>query len=144
VRIIRFSAAAAIAAVCLTPTLAADVAMPSADECGNKQSQMEMNTCFDVRFKAADAAREKAFLELMVRLDEKQEKALRDVEEAWASYRDKQCAFIGSATEGGSVQPMIVSMCLTDLTEMRTKELAAQVTCEEGDLTCAAPPQPDN
>jgi uncharacterized protein YecT (DUF1311 family) len=141
VRVVHVIAAAAIA---LTPALAAGVAIPTEDECSNRQSQSEMNTCFDVRFKAADAAREKAFLELMVRLDEKQEKALREVEDAWATYRDKHCAFIGSATEGGSVQPMIVSMCLTDLTELRAKELNAQVTCEEGDLTCAAPPLPDN
>jgi uncharacterized protein YecT (DUF1311 family) len=133
-----------VAIATITAALAADFPAPTAEDCGNKTSQSDINTCFDVRYKAADAAHEKAFLELMVRLDETQEKALRDVEDAWVTYRDKHCAFISSATEGGSVQPMIVSMCMTDLTEQRTKELAAQVTCEEGDLTCAAPLAPDN
>ncbi|MDI5349426.1 lysozyme inhibitor LprI family protein, partial [Salmonella enterica subsp. enterica serovar Kentucky] len=38
---------------------------------------------------------------------------------AWIALRDADCALIRSGTEGGSVQPMIASQCLTDKTNER-------------------------
>lgn len=54
--------------------------------------------------------------------------------------RDADCAFISSATEGGSVQPMINNQCLHDKTVEREAWLASLLQCEEGDLSCPLPP----
>ena len=56
------------------------------------------------------------------------------------ALRDADCAFIGSGTEGGSVQPMIVNQCLAEKTVEREAFLASLMQCEEGDLSCPLPP----
>ena len=41
----------------------------------------------------------------------------------WIAYRDGQCELAGFEARGGSMEPMLVSGCLADLTRKRTKEL---------------------
>ena len=125
---------------------AAEPPTPTVDDCGAKQTQTDMNICFGVRYKAADAALEQAYLDLTVRLNEgsASAKLLGEAEDAWEKYRDKHCAFVASATEGGTVQSTILSQCLTDTTEARAQEIRAQLNCVEGDLACVSPQQPDN
>ncbi|WP_241692637.1 lysozyme inhibitor LprI family protein, partial [Enterobacter cloacae] len=59
---------------------------------------------------------------------------------AWIALRDADCNFIGSGTEGGSVQPMIISQCLTEKTVEREAFLASLMQCEEGNLSCPLTP----
>ena len=42
---------------------------------------------------------------------------------AWIAYRDAHCASAGYQARGGTMEPMLVSFCLTDLTQERTKQL---------------------
>lgn len=65
---------------------------------------------------------------------------LKKAQQAWIGLRDADCAFIGSGTEGGSVQPMIVNQCLAEKTAEREAFLATLMQCEEGDLSCPLPP----
>ncbi len=46
-----------------------------------------------------------------------------------------------SGVQGGSIQPMIASMCQTELTKARTEALRRYLDCKEGDLSCPVPAQ---
>ncbi|HXZ10643.1 MAG TPA: lysozyme inhibitor LprI family protein, partial [Paraburkholderia sp.] len=51
-------------------------------------------------------------------------------------WRDAQCDFNTLGSAGGSVHPMVHSICLTQLTQAQTKLLDEQLHCEEGDTSC--------
>lgn len=48
---------------------------------------------------------------------------LLKAQRAWIDYRDGHCTAVGAQYAGGSIQPLIINYCMTDLTEKRTKEL---------------------
>ena len=74
------------------------------------------------------------------RAEAPQRELLKKAQQAWIALRDADCAFIGSGTQGGSIQPMIVNQCLADKTNEREAYLATLMQCEEGDLSCPLPP----
>ncbi|MGO4563764.1 lysozyme inhibitor LprI family protein [Rhizobium sp. 2YAF20] len=104
-----------------------------AADCGNAATQMDMNSCSDQDYQAADAelnAQYKktraAMLELDTGLDASlrgAEKALLAGQRAWIDYRDGECEAEGFQARGGSMEPMLVSGCKATLTRARTKEL---------------------
>ena len=51
--------------------------------------------------------------------------ALKRAQRAWIGYRDGQCELAGFEARGGSLEPLLVSSCLADLTRKRTAELKA-------------------
>ena len=122
----------------LSPAARAANTPPPPDDCASKNTQFEMNGCAELARKKVDAALSKTYQALQKKLTDPDAKALlKDAERAWVVYRDKQCEFESSGVKGGSVEPMVRAMCLQGLTEKRTKELARQVTCQEGDVSCA-------
>lgn len=48
---------------------------------------------------------------------------LLKAQRAWIDYRDGHCEGEGAKYAGGSLRPLIVATCKTDLTEKRTEEL---------------------
>ncbi len=116
-----------------------------ADECLDKaDTQVEMNDCAGKALKAADAALNKAYQEILKRLgdDADAKKLLVGAEKAWLAFRDAECAFSSSSSVGGSIHPMIFAECLTVMTERRVADLTAYLHCEEGDLSCPVPAGP--
>ena len=49
------------------------------------------------------------------------DKALLAAQRAWIAYRDSQCELAGFEARGGSMEPMLVSGCLADLTRKRAR-----------------------
>lgn len=113
-------------------------AQPKRD-CGSENSQGAMNACSLEQWKSADIALNQDYRALLQRMDPKSQKLLRSAQRAWLAYRDAECGFIASATEGGSAQPMVRYGCLLDATEKREEALKFQLSCDEGDLWCIAP-----
>ncbi|MGL4724112.1 MAG: lysozyme inhibitor LprI family protein [Scandinavium sp.] len=111
-----------------------------ADDCGNANNQIEMNTCAANQLKAADSKLNAAYGTAMKRAPEATKTLLRTAQQKWIALRDADCALISSGTEGGSIQPMIHAQCLTDKTVERTAWLESLLNCEEGDLSCPLPP----
>ena len=101
-------------------------------------TQADMNQCADARFKASDAQLNGTYKKVMACLGPTGDGAtsLVDAQRAWLRYRDAECKFQGSASDGGSVQPMVIGSCLASITDRRTKELKDYLTCQEGDLSC--------
>ncbi|MBJ9121589.1 lysozyme inhibitor LprI family protein [Citrobacter koseri] len=111
-----------------------------ADDCANASTQMEMNTCAAAQFQTADKKLNETYQNALKRAEPPQRDLLKKAQIAWIALRDADCALVSSDTEGGSIQPMIASQCMTDKTDEREAFLASLLQCEEGDLSCPLPP----
>ena len=95
--------------------------------CEDAQTQADMNICFGNEYKKADAALNKTYQQLVAMLEDEEKVQLKNVENAWLKYRDANCEFVGDQYKGGSMRPMIVAICLADVTNNRTTELKNQI-----------------
>ena len=111
-----------------------------ADECDKATTQLELNTCSAQQYQAADKKLNQTYQAAIKRAAAPQRDLLKKAQQAWIALRDADCNFIGSGTEGGSVQPMIMSQCLTEKTVEREAFLASLMQCEEGNLSCPLTP----
>ncbi|ELV2842178.1 lysozyme inhibitor LprI family protein [Enterobacter cloacae] len=111
-----------------------------ADECDNATTQLELNTCSAQQYQAADKKLNQTYQSAIKRAAAPQRDLLKKAQQAWIALRDADCNFIGSGTEGGCVQPMIISQCLTEKTVEREAFLASLMQCEEGNLSCPLTP----
>ena len=117
----------------LAALLVAVVAMPAV---GLAQSQMELNQQAGAALQDADRQLNAVYTKLRTCLSPESRARLQSAEEAWIQFRDRECAFIGSPTAGGSIHGMIVAQCQARLTLVRVKDLETQLNCPEGDLSC--------
>jgi uncharacterized protein YecT (DUF1311 family) len=120
-------ALAAIALLLLCRVSAAQSDDPfKGTDCNKAQTQMELNYCADKAFQAEDKTLNALYRKLMASYDAKDQALLRTAEKNWLAYRDSECEFETSGSEGGSIHPMEGSNCLTEKTKARIKELQAQ------------------
>ena len=117
----------------LVVLLAMVVAMPATVLA---QSQMELNQQAGTTLQDADRQLNAAYTKLRTRLGPESRARLQAAEEAWIRFRDRECAFIGAPTAGGSIHGMIVAQCQERLNLVRVKDLESQLNCQEGDLSC--------
>ena len=113
-----------------------------AEPCGANATQLDLDRCADRDFRKADAKLNAAYRRIMDRLtgEARGRKLMAEAQKAWLAFRDAECAFSSSDTEGGSMHPMVVSGCLATLTEARTRTLDGYLACKEGD-SCPLPPR---
>jgi len=124
----------------LSPALAQ--AATDADVCmSTAQSQSAMNRCAGQQFRASDTRLNNQYRELKQRLKASpdQQALLLTAQRRWLAYRDAECAFNASSVAGGSAQPMVRLLCMTQATDQRNKTLDYYLHCSEGDLSCPAP-----
>jgi len=95
--------------------------------------QQEMNRCAAADYQKADAELTKVY----GKLDKTPE--LRAAERAWIAYRDAECAFANSDSEGGTIHSMEVTLCEEKLTNIRAQQLRSYLKCGEGDMGCPVP-----
>ena len=119
-----------IAAAAISMALAALVPPATA------QTQAEMNEQAGVKFHHADAELNTLYRDLMKKVSTPGQAKLHAAQQAWLKFRDAECEFETAGTIGGSINPMVFSHCLTGLTLQRNQQLKAQLTCQEGDLSC--------
>ncbi|OAP43336.1 hypothetical protein AU381_27500 [Sinorhizobium glycinis] len=105
-------------------------------DCQKAVTQMDLNICADQEYQAADAELNKIYREAIAAMQETDKElgaidvayvgaveALKKAQRAWIGYRDGQCELAGFEARGGSMEPMLVSGCLAELTRKRTAEL---------------------
>ena len=102
-------------------------------DCNNAVAQQDMNFCAEKDFEAADAelndvwkeARKAAKAMDAEQRDELKgaDKALLAAQRSWIGYRDAECELAGFEARGGSMEPMLVSGCMAEMTRARTKQL---------------------
>ena len=111
-----------------------------ADDCSNANTQTEMNQCAAAQYQAVDKKLNETWLQALKRASGQQLELLKKAQQAWISLRDADCAFLASGAEGGSMQPMLISQCMTDKSVEREAFLASLLQCEDGDQNCPLPP----
>ena len=111
-----------------------------ADDCSNANTQTEMNQCAAAQYQAADKKLNETWQQALKRASGQQLELLKKAQQAWISLRDADCAFLASGAEGGSIQPMLTSQCMTDKSVEREAFLASLLQCEDGDQNCPLPP----
>ncbi len=105
-------------------------------DCTDPFFQREINRCAALHFEKADAALALIYQDALVRLRAQDEdlkdvdprlvgaeNGLRNAQAAWIRYRDAHCEVMAVPSRGGSMEPMVISACKADLTEVRTRQL---------------------
>jgi uncharacterized protein YecT (DUF1311 family) len=120
----------------------AAVAQDEQPDCDNPVTQMEMNFCEAEAYRAADEELDKVWEEargaaeaLDAELSENLRGALDALvaaQRAWLQYRDNACKLAGFEARGGSMEPLLISGCLREMTEERTQELRDFIAGPEG------------
>jgi len=95
--------------------------------CSDLDTQAEMNICAGKEYKTADATLNRVYQQLVAMLEAEEKTQLKEAQTAWIKYRDANCEFVGDQYKGGSIRPMILGLCLADVTRNRTAELRAQI-----------------
>ncbi len=129
----------ALIIVVTTALFVSEVAL--ADDCAEASSQQAMSICADQAFKAADKELNTTYRQVTERLKDSPDTAalLVKAQRAWITFRDTQCAFLTSAAAEGSIYPMLVAQCRSEITQARTKDLTALLACDETDMSCPVP-----
>lgn len=118
------SLTAITAALLLTATAAhADEGSKAYTQCMDKASSTSlMSTCIQSETQLQDQRLNRAYKQLIARLDAAKQKSLREVQRSWISYRDSNCAFWGRVS-GGTISQLDGAMCRKDMTRDRAAEL---------------------
>lgn len=98
-----------------------------------QETQLGMNICAGEDYKKADVALNaayqraqasmKSFLDYDADKAKAGKKKLVEAQRAWIKFRDAACEVEGLSAEGGTIQPLLISTCLTKLTKRRTTDL---------------------
>ncbi len=102
-------------------------------------NQYQLDVCAGYDYTAADGKLNALYRDLMSKYDTANGALLKSAERAWLAYRDAECTYETNGTVGGTINPMMDTMCRTEKTNARIKELATQLKCPEGDLSCNMP-----
>ena len=95
--------------------------------------QSQMNECSNQDFLAADKALNdiyKKARDVIKGWDDETGAALKafvDGQKGWIAYRDGYCTAYAYQSHGGSMEPMLVSGCMTTVTQARTQELKSMI-----------------
>lgn len=92
------------------------------------ETTAEMKMCAAGKYKQADDELNKVYRVLMSKLDDEGHKAsLKTAQQAWLKYRDSNCDFESYLNRGGTIYGVVVSDCMTSMTNSRTKELKEHI-----------------
>ena len=122
----------------LSLLIAAAVAAQAEPDCKDPQTQADMNICSGRAFKVADAAMTVEYNAVVARMKKMDVgfdrgfdtrpgyyAALLDSQRAWLKFRDAECVVEGYYARGGTMEPLMVSSCLEEVTKQRTEQLSS-------------------
>ena len=115
-------------AIALMTAQGASAATPADDpfkdlDCRKATVQIELNVCADREFQSWDGRLNAIYSKLLKDADPKDQALLRSAERSWLSFRDNECTYETSDSEGGSIHPMDYANCMTAKTRARITEL---------------------
>lgn len=125
---------------CLASLLATAALADDLPDCVDPQSQMEMTYCAGVDYEKADADLNAIWPDIVAAAKANDEdvagmardrgvpttlEALRTAQRAWIKFRDAQCEYEAYEVFGGTMQPMVGSLCLARLTRERIQVLSS-------------------
>jgi len=93
--------------------------------CDEPFTQVEMSQCAVIESEQTEKQLKKIYhqLETQNSNDVEQLNLLKQTQLLWLKYRETSCQYASSQYEGGSIQPLIYSSCITSLTKERVENL---------------------
>ena len=117
----KFKCLAFVATALFTSYVSAD--------CGDKQTQTDINLCFAKEYKQADQKLNQVYNSYAKGLNKADKKLLVEAQRGWVNYKEKDCQLEASAYKGGSIYSQLINQCLTQKTKVRIKELNNLKNC---------------
>lgn len=121
------------ALVCVTAGISGSAAAQGEPDCKAPQTQADMTICAGKDYDKADKQLNVEYQKLRKLLSERDKAADADgkgatdalvtAQRAWVAFRDANCALAGFQARGGSMEPMLISACLADMSGKRAEEL---------------------
>lgn len=109
-------------------------------DCAGIEALDDLIGCHETRYVEADEALNRAYVTLMERLDAightERKPLLRESQRGWITFRDAECEFAASRTNGDIGYPLVLASCLADMTETRTAQLQRYLECRDRDIDC--------
>jgi len=95
-------------------------------DCPGATSQLEMSDCAARAAQGADAELNRLWKLVKPQADARGDgQKLLDAQRTWLSYRDQTCELEAGLYEGGTIAPMIYSICIQEATLARNERLRA-------------------
>lgn len=91
--------------------------------CTGLTTQMSINQCLNKQLQASDRQLGKVYNGYMKTLSKSQQTNLRAAQRLWVQFKEKDCQYVASHYQGGSMQPAVLAQCLIDRAETREQEL---------------------
>jgi uncharacterized protein YecT (DUF1311 family) len=123
----------AAAFLCATAGLSMPAAAQGEPDCKAPQTQADMTICAGKDYEKADKQLNAEYQKLRKLLAERDKAADADgkgatdalvtAQRAWVAFRDANCALAGFQARGGSMEPMLISSCLAEMSGKRAEEL---------------------
>ena len=96
-------------------------------ECASATDTATMRRCESARYQRARAALKASYQDLVQRLDGPAQAKLRAAQEAWERFREVNADFFADTARGGTLQALLRTTVLADMTEARSTELRTRV-----------------
>lgn len=126
--------------LCASATL---VRAQTPDPCATAITQLDIDTCYAQQWKMTDLSLNHTYRATVLALEHELDDArkhsdndqlsldsaaiadLKAAQDAWIKYRDLHCKAAGQQVQGGSIQPFVISQCMTLVTQHRIEEIRA-------------------
>lgn len=102
--------------------------------CDDRMTQVDMNVCSHRDYLRADIEMSRTWLAVADQYGGKAAKRedplfaqMQKAHRSWLTYREDQCEIFSQMFEGGSIRPLVVNTCLTEITVARNRELMAML-----------------
>ena len=98
-------------------------------DCREQRTQTDINLCFAKQYKQEDKKLNQIYNSYAKTLDKADKKLLVAAQRGWVSYKEKDCELSANGYKGGSIYSQLVTQCLIEKTQVRTKELNILKNC---------------
>ena len=99
-------------------------------------TQFAMNNCASKDEKKANQELEKAYQSVIKKIRPESQIKIKKARAAWTAYVSEECEFEYLSSKFGSVYPMLLSNCRTQLADEYTKRLTKTLECSKEDEFC--------
>jgi uncharacterized protein YecT (DUF1311 family) len=91
------------------------------------QTQAEMNNTAIEDYNKIDIKLNKLYKQILKLLESPEKELFVQAQRDWIKFKESQCRYQASSEEGGSIQPLIKYVCLTELTDSRIKDFEQNI-----------------
>lgn len=120
----------AISSIHSTEAIAIDPPIPNID-CTRATSNIELKYCAEQSYQAAERDLDQTYQQVLTRLNPQEQQRLREIQQLWTGFRDRNCELEVSPTSGGTGYGLFLHQCLERLTKARTIDLENYFTIRQ-------------